>query len=408
MRLVEQHIIKQNSPYHKELDELLHKCKNLYNTGLYAVRQYYFQYRDDNTVKYKYLNYYALEKQLRQAENIDYRALPTPVAQQVLMMVDRNFKSFFNLLGKKNRGEYSERVRIPKYLPKDGRFTAVFTSIAFSKANMQQGIIKLPKQYQFRGKTDKKNVQQVRFVPKNGYIAMEVVYEKPEPQRLKDNGNYLSIDIGLNNLATCVTNTGDCFIINGKPLKSINQYYNKRLAELKSKLPDNRQRSKRIERLHFKRNNKVKDYLHKVSRMLVDYAASIDVNTIVIGHNKGWKQEINIGKRNNQNFVQIPFNMLIAMLSYKGALQGINVEVVEESYTSRCSYFDNEPICKHPKYLGKRVKRGLFKTASGRLVNADVNAALNILKKRNESCDAVALPPPAGRGFWYSPLRINV
>lgn len=131
MRLVEQHTIKPSSVYYNELYDLLHKCKNLYNKGLYVVRQYYFQYKDDNTVKYKYLNYYSLEKKLRIENDVDYRALPTPVAQQVLMMVDRNFKSFFNLFNKKNRGEYSEEVRMPRYLNKGGLFPAVFATNAF-------------------------------------------------------------------------------------------------------------------------------------------------------------------------------------------------------------------------------------------------------------------------------------
>jgi putative transposase len=129
MRLVEQHTIKQSSVYYNELSDLLHKCKNLYNKGLYVVRQHYFQYKDDNTVKYKYLNYYSLEKKLRTEDDVDYRALPSPVAQQVLMMVDRNFKSFFNLLNKKNRGEYSEFVRMPKYLSKDGLYLCIFLKL---------------------------------------------------------------------------------------------------------------------------------------------------------------------------------------------------------------------------------------------------------------------------------------
>lgn len=232
MRLVEQHIIKQSSMHYNELQDLLHKCKNLYNKGLYVVRQHYFQYKDDNTVKYKYLNYYSIEKRLRTEDDVDYRALPSPVAQQVLMMVDRNFKSFFNLLNKKSRGEYSEKVRIPKYLDKDGMFMAVFPTTAFSQKWIKQGIIKLPKQFSFTTRTNKHNIQQLRFVPKNGYIILEVVYNKKEKDLMYDNGNYLGIDLGLKNLASCVSNTGSCFIINGRPLKSINQYYNKRLAYL--------------------------------------------------------------------------------------------------------------------------------------------------------------------------------
>ena len=258
MRLVEQHIIKQSSMHYNELQDLLHKCKNLYNKGLYVVRQHYFQYKDDNTVKYKYLNYYSIEKRLRTEDDVDYRALPSPVAQQVLMMVDRNFKSFFNLLNKKSRGEYSEKVRIPKYLDKDGMFIAVFPTTAFSQKWIKQGIIKLPKQFSFTTRTNKHNIQQLRFVPKNGYIILEVVYNKKEKDLMYDNGNYLGIDLGLKNLASCVSNTGSCFIINGRPLKSINQYYNKRLAYLKSRLKGNKQISKRIRSLTNKRNNKIK------------------------------------------------------------------------------------------------------------------------------------------------------
>lgn len=375
MRLVEQHIIKQSSIYYNELQDLLHKCKNLYNKGLYVVRQHYFQYKNDNTVKYKYLNYYSLERVLKTENDVDYRALPAPVAQQVLMMVDRNFKSFFNLFNKKNRGEYSEFVRMPKYLNKDGLFPAVFTTASFS--------------------------------PKNGYIVLEIVYNKKEKDLMSDNGNYLGIDIGLDNLASCVSNNGSCFIINGRPLKSINQYYNKRLAFLKSKLKDNKHTSKQIRSLTNKRNNKIKDYLHKASRILVNHVVSNGINTIIIGHNKCWKQEINIGKRNNQNFVSIPFNVFISMISYKATLEGINVKIVEESYTSKCSFLDNERICKHESYKGRRTKRGLFKTSFGRTINADINGAFNIIRKsEKESFDVTMLPE--GRGFWWNPVRISV
>lgn len=255
--------------------------------------------------------------------------------------------------------------------------------------------------------TNKQNVQQLRFIPKNGYIMFEIVYNKKEKGLMYDNGNYLGIDLGLNNLASCVSNTGSCFIINGKPLKSINQYYNKRLAYLKSKLKGNKQVSRQIRSLTNKRNNKIKDYLHKASRVLINHVVSNGINTIVIGHNRCWKQEINIGKRNNQNFVSIPFNMFISMISYKATLEGINVKIVEESYTSKCSFLDNEQICKHEGYAGRRIKRGLFKTSSGSIINADINAAFNIIRKSaKEAFDVSTLP--GGRGFWWNPVRISV
>lgn len=223
---------------------------------------------------------------------------------------------------------------MPRYLNKGGLFPAVFTTASFSQKWIKQGIVKLPKQFSFTTRTNKQNIQQLRFIPKNGYIVLEIVYNKKEKNLMSDNGNYLGIDIGLDNLASCVSNTGSCFIINGRPLKSINQYYNKRLAFLKSKLKDNKQISKQIRSLTDKRNNKIKDYLHKASRILVNHVVSNGINTIIIGHNKCWKQEINIGKRNNQNFVSIPFNSFISMISYKATLEGINVKIVEESYTS--------------------------------------------------------------------------
>ena len=170
-------------------------------------------------------------------------------------------------------------------------------------------------------------------------------------------------------------------LINGKPLKSINQYYNKKLANLKSKLRNEKKTSKRIKSLTNKRNNKVNDYLHKTSRLITNYLVSNNINTLVVGKNKEWKQDVNIGKKNNQNFVQIPHSRLIDMLLYKCKLRGINVIITEESYTSKCSFLDDEGIKKHKVYKGNRIKRGLFKSSEGVLINADVNGSLNILKK---------------------------
>ena len=187
--------------------------------------------------------------------------------------------------------------------------------------------------------------------------------------------------IGVNNLCAIGSNVLKPIIINGKPLKSINQYYNKKLAKLKSELKNEKKTSKRIKSLTNKRNNKVNDYLHKSSRLIVNYLVSNNINTLVIGKNKEWKQNAKIGKRNNQNFIQIPHTRFIEMLEYKCKLEGITVIVTEESYTSKCSFMDNEPIKKHTNYVGKRVKRGLFKSSKGILINADLNGSLNILKK---------------------------
>lgn len=172
--------------------------------------------------------------------------------------------------------------------------------------------------------------------------------------------------------------------INGRPLKSINQYYNKELAKLKSRqdLCGNKSvNSNKINTLSYKRYTKIKDYLHKASRKLVNHLVSNNVSKVVIGHNKEWKQDINLGKINNQKFVHIPFNMFIQMVTYKAQLEGVEVVQREESYTSKCSFLDGEEICKHDVYMGRRIKRGLFRSYNGRLINADLNGALNILRK---------------------------
>jgi putative transposase len=199
----------------------------------------------------------------------------------------------------------------------------------------------------------------------------------------QDNGRYCSIDLGINNLATIGSNVIKPVIINGKPLKSINQYYNKKLSEYKSKLDTiNKQKtSKRIQRLTKKRNNKINDYLHKSSRYIINHLVSNHINTLIIGKNDGWKQEVNIGDRTNQNFVNIPHSKFIDIINYKCKLVGINTIVNEESYTSKCSFLDDEEICKHLTYCGNRIKRGLFKSKHNKLINADLNGSLNIMKK---------------------------
>ena len=229
--------------------------------------------------------------------------------------------------------------------------------------------------------TDFNSLKEVRIIPRNNHYAIEVVYQVKEKEH-HDNGKYAAIDLGLNNLATVAFNDGSKpLIVNGRPLKSINQYYNKEKAHYQSKLKGNKHTSKRIWALTNKRNNKVTDYLHKASRLLVNQLVSQGITTLVIGKNKNMKQDINLGRVNNQTFVQLPIMRFADLMKYKCELEGINVLFNEESYTSKCSFLDGEPICKHDKYLGKRVKRGLFVSRSGININADVNGAYNIMLK---------------------------
>ena len=371
MILSERHIIK-NSELFNELDNMCFLSKNLYNKGLYIVRQHFF-----NTEKY--LNYNTLENILKKSKDVDYYALPTKVSQQILMVLDNNFKSFFKLLEKKKKVLYKEKVKIPKYLDKDSRNLLIFTSQAISKKFIKNGIIKLSN-VKSTIKTKVKTIKQVRIIHKGNHIVVEVLYEK-QSKDIVTNNRYAAIDLGLNNLATISSNVTKPFIVNGKPLKSINQYYNKTKSNLQSKLKNNEKSNKRISSLNLKRNNKINDYLHKSSTFIVNYLVSNNISMLIVGHNKEWKQNIKIGKKNNQNFVSIPHSRFKELLKYKCELEGIKYIEIEESYTSKCSFLDNEEICKHTSYKGKRVKRGLFKSNDGTLINADVNGSLNILKK---------------------------
>ena len=396
MRLVEQHIIKSNNKYYKELKNLCRLSKNLYNATLYEIRQYFFENK-------KYLSYPLIDKKFKETKNIDYKSLPSQTAQQTMRMVDSSFRSFFKLLNMKNNGLYNRNIDIPHYLKKDGYFILFYTNQQLGK-KLSNGIIRLPlTNIEFH--SHKKNIKQVRFIPSNNYITMEVIYEVKELELKEDNNRYYGIDLGLNNLATVTSNVSKSYIINGRPVKSINQYYNKKKAYLQSKLK-NRKTSKRIQKLTLKRDNKINDYFHKASSYIVNQLVSNSINTIIIGHNKDWKQDINIGSKNNQSFTSIPHTKLINQLKYKCKLVGINVICREESYTSKSSFLDHDPIpnLKDDKisFSGERIKRGLYRSGSGRLINADINGSYNIIRK--EVGDVVI---PTDRGFVFNPIKIN-
>ena len=401
MQLVEQHIIKKNDDRYKILDEVCFKSKNLYNAALYEIRQYFFNTK-------QFLNWFSIDKMFKEKKQDDYYSLPCKVSQQTLKLLNQNFKSFFSLLKKKN---YTKKKSIPKYLDKSkGRFVAVYTNQAISKKELRKGIIQLSgTDFKIKTKVDGNSINQVRIVPKNSYYKVEVIYEVEEIEELEDNEKYAAIDLGVNNLATVSFNESKPFIINGKPLKSINQFYNKRKAELQSKLSGNRKTTNKINSITRKRNNKIKNYLHKASRCIVNHLVFNNVNTLIIGKNDNWKQETNIGKKNNQNFVSIPHTQFVEMISYKCKLVGIAVMTTEESYTSKCSFIDNEEIKKKETYLGKRTKRGLYRSKDSRLINADINGSFNIMRKglKKVSLDGKVTYPEC-RGFVYNPDKFNL
>ena len=374
-------VVKKGSPLYQEIDNLCFKSKNLFNATLYSERQFYF-----NTGKFKYYN--QVNKDFTDKNQPDYRALPAKVSKHTQMKVDQAIKSFLALKKSSN----NSRHKFPKYLKKDGRFVVEYErgALSFKK----EGFIKLSKtNIYISTKLDRSVIQQVRLVPRTGYYLIEVLYRKQIPeqkrQRLTNQTRFASIDLGLNNLATVTSNVFKPLIINGKPIKSINQYYNKNLKKKQKLLPLNQYTSDKIRKLNFKREMKLNDYLHKSAKFLVNYLVSQTINVLVIGTNKGWKQNINIGRRNNQNFVNIPFYKFKQILTYLCEENGIEVHEQEESYTSKASFLDGDFIPtfnesgekeKHT-FSGSRISRGLYETKNKKIINADVNGSLNILRK---------------------------
>ena len=415
MKLTEIQIIQKEHQYYEDLLDLMHKSKNLYNAALYTVRQHYLNPIEGNK---KYLNYYDIREMFTGGEHKhpDFYALPSVIAQQVLMQLDRNFKSFFKLLKKKKEGKYNKHVNIPNYLDKDGYNLIVINTGIVKEQYQNDGTLIIPKTDISFKIENYKTCKQVRFVPCTGYIKLEAIYEFKEPELEKDNGNYLSIDLGIDNLCACVSigEKKSSFLIDGKRLKSINQRYNKFKAKLQSRLPENKHWSNQLNDITKKRNFRVNNYLHEVSAYIVNHAVSNNTNTIVIGYNKGWKQDTNIGKVNNQNFTQISFYKLLQLIKYKAKKYGIRIVEQEESYTSKASFFDNDKIPTYKKgtsvkykFSGKRKNRGLYKTGLGLSVNADINGSLNILRKYLK-CNSDAIIQPADRGFVVNPVRIKV
>lgn len=377
MRLVERHIIKQNHQWFKEIDQMSFLSKNLFNCAVYLCRQAFF-----NNQRIPTWNqiYHSLKK------SDDYKALPSKVAQLVFRQVDKCFKSYksakeeYKIKPEKFLGE----PKLPKYKHKiQGRNILTFNNQAVSQKSLKKGLI-TPSGLAIAVKTQLTQIAEVRIIPKNNVYIIEAVYEQEETTlESKSNNRRAAIDIGLNNLATVSSNCLDfrAFIVCGKAIKSCNQFYNKVKASLQSQLPNNQTTSRKIEALTLKRNNKVDYYLHTASRLIINQLVSQNITHLIIGQNENWKQKINLGNRNNQNFTQIPHARLIQQLEYKAKLAGIKVQITEESYTSKCSFLDFEPIQKHEQYLGKRVKRGLFKSHCGKTYSADLNGSLNILRK---------------------------
>ncbi len=407
---IERHIILKD----KVLDNLCFLSKNLYNYVTYILRQVasekfenISEYKDlIKTLKskkgktYYKIDEYDLTKRLAKLNQPDYRSLPPQTSQAIIGLIYKNWKCFYKSLKCKN---LKGKPHIPYYKEKDGRNIVIFTNQTVS---LKESYLHFPKKCNLKPlKTKVINFQQVRVTPKLSCYIIEIVYEKEKTEHENlDNNLYLSIDLGVNNLLTTSNNAGLCpFIVNGKIVKSINQYFNKKKATLMSYI-GSKGTSRRIRQLTLKRECKISDYLHKSSRFIINYCITNNIKNIVIGYNKECKQNINIGKANNQKFVSISYSKLIHQLQYKAEENGINVLLNEESYTSKCDSLSLEPIKKHETYLGKRIKRGLFQSATSKVINADVNGSLNILRKVIGDSFVEKI---TNRGDGYSPYRIT-
>ena len=389
--------------------------KNLYNVALYNIRQHYFTEK-------KHLTYESNYHECKENEN--YKLLQAGVSQQTMKIVDRAFKTFFALIEKAKKGEYRFcNIKLPHYRPKDSLFNLVLSTNAIS---IKDGYLTVPMSMTFMqlyGREKIKirvpdrvlehKIKEIRIIPiyKGSKFKIQYVYEVEAKNLNLNQDEKLAIDLGLENLATCISTVGTSFIMDGRRIKSINRLWNKRRAELQNRLPQGQYTSRLIQRLTLKRNNRTNDCVKKTARYIVNHCIEHNIGTIVCGYNLDFKRGINFGKRNNQNFTQISFGSLREQLANLCERYGMKYIEQEEAYTSKASFLDLDELpvfnADNPKkyeFSGKRITRGLYQSADGRIVNADLNGAANILRKSSQNFDFEEL----GRGLLASPLRIKL
>ena len=390
---VEQHRIKKSHKFFPIIDDLCWKSKNMYNYGNYIIRQEFVKTSKEKEEGLResaiWIQYNELFHMVKDSE--PYKELGNNVGQATLRKLDKNWKSFFKATKEyaKNPDKFLGRPHMPKYLPKEnGRYECDLDNNKFKiidgyvyfcwkplKIMNNTFMTKIPKGTK---------LFQIRFVPKNGEYIMEVVYQIEVPDVEEKAERIASIDLGVDNLMTITTNCGvKPLVINGKPLKSINQYYNKKISEMRSELKKrhNADWSKEMQRFTIKRNNKVDDYIQKATKMVIDFCKENNIDTLVCGYNSGWKQESDMSKKVNQKFISIPHSSIVWRLSYKCEAEGILFKTPEESFTSGTSFLDGEEPIKDNYDKSRRIYRGLFVTKEGEEINADVNGSYQIMKK---------------------------
>lgn len=392
MRQVERHRIKEGHTLYPICDDLTFKAKNLYNAGLYQIRQSIFERNKCQEEKPPVLSWVELVSQFRKEKQGDMLALPSKVSTNILKSLGSSIDSYYQLLksfhGKSNLSVTSE-PQPPRYLHKtDGRYVVEFTSQTISKKRGANGeLVLCPRDLNISIPTKVTAPKCVRIVPKLRAFVIEVIYEVDVPPS-KHTGNYAAIDLGIDNLASITFSNGiNPLVVKGSRLKSINRGYNRLISKAQSKLPANQKTSQHIHRLWKNRELKLHSEIHKITSFLSYYFDEMAIETVFIGKNNGWKQEVSLGKKTNQSFTYIPFDTFISQLTYKCLLRGVTVVEQDESYTSKASFLDNDeiPDCGNvqtkPQFSGRRISRGLYKSKDGRVLNADVNGSYNILVK---------------------------
>lgn len=387
----------------EKLDILSKRCNDLYNQTLYFIKMIFNETG-------KYLSAFDMDKIMKITPNLDgeinYKLLKAQSSQQVLKILDKNFKSYFKSIRdwKKNPSKYKGMPKPPRFKKSGDRSIIYYTNqnckIKGNQLILDKNlIINLPQNKEFS------QFNQIRLIPKKNYYEIEIVYEKPEsPKIISD--NVASIDFGINNLVTLISNLERPIIINGKQIKDFNQLYNKqksRLIRIKDKMKIKGYTNKLYE-IETKRNNKMKDVMHKISAFIVNYCKEKNICKLVVGYNKSWKTHINLGSKTNQTFTQIPFAKLLQMLNYKCKLIGCELVETEESYTSKCDHLADEEMKHHKEYIGKRIKRGLFRSCIGKVINSDVNGSLGIMRK---VVDKSSIKKIIDSGFLFNPIKIR-
>ncbi len=390
MRVVERIQLEKS----EDLYRVCHLAKSLYNRANFLIKTALEKNR-------YWVRYLELYRQLK-TEQV-FQALPTQTSQQILQMLDRNWKAFFKAIKdwKVHPEKYAVKPEPPGYKPKDGESLAIFTN---QQCRLKEGCLYFPKKMKLPPVLINPErviaFRQVRLLPRGSHYLLEIVYDRDVCPAPVDPARILALDLGLNNIVCGANNVGlRPFVVKGGAVKSINQFYNKMRAKYQS-LKDKQQikgETKRLQRIRRTRNNKIEDLFHQLSRAIINYCVQHTIGTIVVGYNEQWKTNCHLGKKNNQNFVSVPFHRLVHQLQYKATLVGIEVQRVSEAHTSKCSFLDGEPLEHHDRYVGTRIKRGLFRTQKGQIINADLNGSYNIMRKAFP--EAITVDGIAGLGL---------